>query len=620
MSFLGYTFVSLQTQGVPQAMGLFFKSVIATLCFSHPRKHCALYRRCQFFVCTWLLVCSTYSLASVEDWSHTRLSEFGFPPQEYALLFEWNERVTDGSLVHGARIAPLDTLIPFDCYLSDAGELLGGDALKALGIKPKNWDMPPIRQAPQWKPGVPVKYAPPTPAPRSVGMSIPELVLPPVDMAQILDEDMAQKSPIRIGVFQEIPSGVLVQGKMADYSDWRTLSDGTRLWAISLRSPEAKGIRVHFEMLRLPEGGSVIVYSDDDPGEVYGPFASEDGLWTPTCFAEAVTIEVVLAPGAKVETAHIEIDRIVHQYLDLPLKAAGACNLDVTCYPDWAGVALGVGGIGTIGTTGSLWCTGSLLADNARGTHIPYFLTANHCVGGPYTAGTIEVYWLYQTSVCNGAAPSPVNVPRTTGGADYLAGATNTAGNDFTLLRLRNDPPSGLVFLGFSTESVALGTETVCIHHPQGDFKRISFGTTTDSGSPSNNYVPLKPLDRYHESLWHAGTTEGGSSGSPLLLADAKTIIGQLYGGRASCVRPEEPDYYGRFDLTFPVVEEWLGPSLSPYDLDQSGTVNTLDVQLALDAALHRQDIPQADLSGSGRVDASDIQLIIAAALTEDRR
>ncbi|HDP35012.1 MAG TPA: hypothetical protein ENN29_07890, partial [Candidatus Hydrogenedentes bacterium] len=304
-----------------------------------------------------LLVALSFVLfanASSEESEAARLAEIGYSPDEYLLLLEWNERAANGRLVYGFRVAPRDTLIPFDCYLSDAGDWLDDAALTALGIEAKDWDAPPVMRATERKPGQPVKQAPQRIAPKSLGLSVPELVLPPVDMVGILEEDGEVKAPLRIGVFQDIPGGIAVRGKMADYAEWRTLVDGVRVWAMSIRSPEARGIRVHYEVLRLPSGGYVIVYNDSDPDEVYGPFSDEDDFWVPTCFGEAVTIECVVASDAKIDEVHIVIDRLAHNYLDLPIKAAGPCNLDVTCYPDWAGAALGVGGIGSIGAAGSV--------------------------------------------------------------------------------------------------------------------------------------------------------------------------------------------------------------------------------------------------------------------------
>ena len=107
-----------------------------------------------------------------------------------------------------------------------------------------------------------------------------------------------------------------------------------------------------------------------------------------------------------------------------------------------------------------------------------------------------------------------------------------------------------------------MGTEVTAIHHPEGQAKRISFGTITDTGSARDGQR-LKPIDRFHEIHWQQGTTEPGSSGCPLFIKANPLIVGQLYGGYASCDSMTEPDYFGRFDVTYPLVEKWLSPSTS---------------------------------------------------------
>ncbi|MBD3869039.1 MAG: hypothetical protein IFK94_13025, partial [Acidobacteria bacterium] len=75
---------------------------------------------------------------------------------------------------------------------------------------------------------------------------------------------------------------------------------------------------------------------------------------------------------------------------------------------------------------------------------------------------------------------------------------------------------------------------------------------------------------------WDLGTTEGGSSGSPLYNQDHQ-VIGQLHGGYASC-SSQTSDWYGKLSVS------WTGggtnaTSLEPW-LDHAGTgqtsVNTL--------------------------------------------
>ena len=89
----------------------------------------------------------------------------------------------------------------------------------------------------------------------------------------------------------------------------------------------------------------------------------------------------------------------------------------------WRCMLQWIGGMGVIASPGSLRCTGSLLADFFHDSEIPYFLTANHCVSTASVANTLEIYWLYESSVCNNtdSVPNILGVPRTIGGADLLA-------------------------------------------------------------------------------------------------------------------------------------------------------------------------------------------------------
>ena len=45
---------------------------------------------------------------------------------------------------------------------------------------------------------------------------------------------------------------------------------------------------------------------------------------------------------------------------------------------------------------------------------------------------------------------------------------------------------------------------------------------------------------------YDAGSTQGGSSGAPLIDAKSQLIVGVLSGGHASCDEPDAFDYYGR--------------------------------------------------------------------------
>ena len=409
------------------------------------------------------------------------------------------------------------------------------------------------------------------------------------------------------------PVGVV--GARANAGDWQRLGDGRNAWSLEFTVPDALGLRIHFATLEAPGGARLIVYNSDRPDEAYGPLPLRSGLWTPTCFGERVTVELLLPAGTAVDGVRIEIDKLTCRYRGFGILAKqGDCNNDLACETEWRATGLAIGGIGSVGTDGDIWCTGALVADDDPATDIPYFLTANHCVPSASEADSAEVYWLYETPFCEGTPPDPATVPRSNNGAEYLAGSHAESGTDFALLRLREAPPAGITYLGFDSAGIANGTDVVCIHHPRGDFKRITFGRTVMSGSPAGGFNPMQPYTRFLEVLWSEGTTEPGSSGSPLMLADSARIIGQLWGGRASCSLPAEPDYYGRFDVSHPILEQWLGQAFSPLDLNSSGRIDAADVQLVVNAALNPVGTAM-DLDGSGRVDARDVQLIVHAVL-----
>jgi hypothetical protein len=105
----------------------------------------------------------------------------------------------------------------------------------------------------------------------------------------------------------------------------------------------------------------------------------------------------------------------------------------------------------------------------------------------------------------------------------------------------------------------------VTIHHPQGDEKRISF--EDDPTSTTSVGLDTSPGDGTHIRVadWDLGTTEGGSSGSPLL-DPAHRVVGQLHGGYAACGN-DLPDWYGRLSVSWTGggtastrLSDWLDP------------------------------------------------------------
>lgn len=105
------------------------------------------------------------------------------------------------------------------------------------------------------------------------------------------------------------------------------------------------------------------------------------------------------------------IEELSHMYRGLdPLvpaggyvvRGAGACNLDVMCYPDWHPLHNATARIYFVDGAYGYLCSGTLLNTEA-GDETPYFMTANHCVSSDSVAATVTARWFYQTLSCNGS-------------------------------------------------------------------------------------------------------------------------------------------------------------------------------------------------------------------------
>jgi lysyl endopeptidase len=238
-------------------------------------------------------------------------------------------------------------------------------------------------------------------------------------------------------------------------------------------------------------------------------------------------------------------------------------------------------------------CSGALI-NNTSGDLTPYFLTAHHCGVTAATAATVVVYWNYQNCPCRtpGSAAS--------GGAgngslgQFQTGSTvraDYASTDVTLLEL-DDPIAAAVNAHWAgwDRTGADASSAVGIHHPGGEEKRISF--ENDPTTVTSYYGTAVPGDGTHIRVtdWDLGTTEGGSSGSPLFNPDHR-IIGQLHGGDAACGNNED-DWYGRFSVSWTGggtnstrLSNWLDPgSTGVTVLDGiDGGVSPVDVHFIVD-------------------------------------
>lgn len=370
-------------------------------------------------------------------------------------------------------------------------------------------------------------------------------------------EASEQPHQLQIGVGRTLDTPVIVNAQAVPVDKWAVLTNGWRIYSVDLLAAGAMGMRLHLQNVSLPPGTKVVIYDPAKPATnspVVTPetLAGQKEIWTPTLFSERAVLEIQAAPGSDIKGLTLTLVGISHLYPQTKAYETieGTCHNDVTCYPAFANEATGVARMAYIIGGNTYVCTGSLISGLA-GQSGSLFLTAHHCVNTASVAATVELFWFFQTSNCNGPPPNLTSVP-TTSGADLLA--TDPA-SDFTLLQLRQSPPGGTYYLGWSTNAPAPNETLACIHHPMGTYKRISFG----------NYYANDP--DFWAVQWFSGVTEDGSSGSPLLNASHQ-IIGQLNGGfngpGSSCSAPSDPDQFGRFDVTYASIKKWLGTNSNP--------------------------------------------------------
>ncbi|MGY8791978.1 MAG: trypsin-like serine peptidase, partial [Pseudomonadales bacterium] len=209
------------------------------------------------------------------------------------------------------------------------------------------------------------------------------------------------------------------------------------------------------------------------------------------------------------------------------------------------------------------FCTGALV-NNVLNDGKPYVLTANHCYDNP-ASWVFRFNW--EAVACNNPGGSPSFLSLS--GAVLRSRRTPT---DFCLVEITGGltnntvPASHSPFFAGWDNSGDIPSTTVCIHHPAGDIKKISFDD--DAASVSQSMGSSEANSTWTVQWDRNTTTEGGSSGSPLFDQNHR-VIGQLWGGGASCNNLNAPDYYGRFSQSWEPtssnqtnqLKHWLDPN-----------------------------------------------------------
>ena len=401
---------------------------------------------------------------------------------------------------------------------------------------------------------------------------IPVVSMPAQDNDALLREDAAREQEGRPNRFAvSIPTTIRPENAGVWVENGKTST-----WYFRLTSPTAKTLNLGFSEYNLPDGAELYLTTKD---EQLGPFTLADNadhnqLWTPVLRGDELMIELRV-PTAGRKNVQLYLTSVNHDFKDITKSLSQSCNLDVVCgeKDGWGIVdkyrdiirsvaAYTLGGVDQ--------CTG-FLVNNTNQDGTPYFMTANHCNVREVNDQTVVTYWNYESPVCRqpgSSASSDENVGSKAifnSGTIFLA---RSASSDMCLTRLEEpvNPAADAFYAGWSRDATVPSDTVIAIHHPSVHEKRITFSFNPLTRTINNETVE-DPEGRYLVvSSWSIGTTEGGSSGSPLFDKNLR-VRGQLWRGRAACNRPQEFDQYGFFHSSWEGdgtprsrLKDWLDP------------------------------------------------------------
>ena len=349
---------------------------------------------------------------------------------------------------------------------------------------------------------------------------------------------------------------------------WTTLPDGTQLWQLNLQAQGAIALMVYYSDFYIPKDGKLFIYNAAKT-QILGAYTHltyPDGGRFATEFVagDELTLEYVASPGG--EMPRIEIEAIGYGYNHLTIQSgyvslrrtSGSCEVNINCEEGdaWQNQKKGVCYMTQRINNSTYLCTGSLVNNTAQDLK-PYILTAQHCAcDNNYIEASAEdlkqwvFYFHYELTGCaNNTSPA---VSKTIVGCRKVAATTTNKESDGLLVLANTDIPAdyNVYYNGWDRRNTP-AKSGVSIHHPQGDYKKIStfytpaihytFKTSDGITGDTNahwNVIFDKTINGY-------GETEDGSSGAPLF-NENKLIVGTLTGGNSSCSNSDGLNLYGK--------------------------------------------------------------------------
>jgi len=319
---------------------------------------------------------------------------------------------------------------------------------------------------------------------------------------------------------------------------------GLRVWRAHIISPGAFSLALIFDSFHLAEGVKLMIY---DPGKkhIKGAYSSlnnkSSGIFAVGLIpGEEVIIEMQL-PLNMEDYGELSLGSVSHSFLPMTIKGAKDirygrsqdCEIDINCTEGelWQIEKKSVVRVHNVDR--NQYCTGVLLNNTAYNGD-PILLTAQHCIETESEAETTIFSFNYESQTCFGEDGS---VDMSISGSELLSSGDSI---DFSLVRLSLPPPDSfkVYYAGWELSSPQSGPG-ITIHHPEGDVKKISKDYEAPEATTSKEQLPTQFWDHLPNAFWwikqwDIGSTEPGSSGSPLYNTDRR-VIGVLSFGEAKC-------------------------------------------------------------------------------------
>lgn len=327
------------------------------------------------------------------------------------------------------------------------------------------------------------------------------------------------------------------------------LDDGNRkVWLLKVKSEGARSISLIFGNYHLVGTARLFAYSPDKE-ILLGAFTAANNKESKRFVISPIPGEECIieleVPYSDIERTEAKLSAIIHDFTGIvaksnrPLGKAGSCNIEVGCVTETEKLTTKNATIRLL-SNGEL-CTGALI-NNSNNNATPYIITANHCISNSNEADESIFYFNYESPFCGTFDGDPAH---TISGSTFKTGYTQA---DFALVQLTKKVPAKFqpYFAGWNIETAAADS-TYCWHHPRGDNKKCAIDRDSPTTASWNeNFL----TDNFWNILrWDVGTTEIGSSGSPLFNSKNQ-LVGTLSAGAASCSNPVN-------DLYSKLTENW---------------------------------------------------------------